>query len=138
MSITQTDIDNLLAIGDKIFNGNLENSIKDIVDRNNELKTEKEKIKNENDEKKRLINIYERDFSDTKENVNEVQNPNMLNVLEDYTVMFLLLSYLFMLSICIIFYISNQAQVDIYIIIKTMISALLLTIFLGIMLYIFT
>ena len=130
--LLQKDIDKAISIGDALFNTNISD---DVIQRNHELNKEKTKLIQDKTEKKRIIKTHERIFSDIKKNIDEVESPTTLHVLEDYTLMFLCISYLFMLCMCFGFYIYTQ-EFTYYVVTKAIVASILITIFLGMTLYI--
>jgi hypothetical protein len=92
-----------LAVGDSMF-GNYGHSdvSKQVQDRNADLKAKKDELMNDINKKEAIIERSNRDFTDVKKNLPEVQPKTVLHFIEDYTLAILSVSYLFM--ICVIVY----------------------------------
>jgi len=92
-----------LAVGDSMF-GNYGHSdvSKQVQARNADLKAKKDELTNDINKKEAIIERSNRDFTDIKKNLPEVQPKTVLHFIEDYTLAILSISYLFM--ICILIY----------------------------------
>jgi len=105
------NIINSLMMGDSIFGEaghvDIRNEVKK---RNNELKEERDQLRNNIDKKEVIIQKNNRDFSDVKDTLPEVQPNKNLHVIEDYTIAFLTISYLFMIISFIYFYTMTSEE----------------------------
>jgi hypothetical protein len=105
------NIINSLMMGDSIFGEaghvDIRNEVKK---RNNELKEERDQLRNNIDKKEVIIQKNNRDFSDVKDTLPEVQPNKKLHVIEDYTIAFLTISYLFMIIAFIYFYTMTSEE----------------------------
>jgi len=81
-----------------------------VKDKNSELKEKKEKLTLSIKRKDATIERSNRDFSDVKNTLPEIHKKQILNVLDDYTIAFLMFAYFFMLlSIMYVYvYVSEQ------------------------------
>ena len=125
-------ITNELIIGDSMFNGiNGYNTIKsDVQQRNTELNEKKEKLIDEIHKKEKIINSTNRDFTDIKDKT----DISKILFLEDYTMFFLALSYLFMICIFMYVYIY-MSEVPLYAFVKALGYSVVFTIAGGMLLY---
>jgi hypothetical protein len=94
-----------LAVGDSMF-GNYGHSdvSKQVQARNADLKAKKDELVNDINKKEDIIERSNRDFTDVKKNLPEVQPKTVLHFIEDYTMALLAISYLFMTIIGIYYY----------------------------------
>jgi hypothetical protein len=105
------NIVNSLMMGDSIFGEAGHVDIRNEVKRRNtELKEERDKLRDDIDKKEIIIQKNNRDFSDVKDTLPEVQPNKKLHVIEDYTVAFLTISYLFMGISFIYFYTATSSE----------------------------
>ena len=125
-------ITNELTTGDSMFNGidGYSKIATDVQLRNKELNEKKEKLTDEIHKKEKIINSANRDFTDIKDKVNE----SKILFLEDYTMFFLALSYLFMICIFIYVY-SYMSEVPLYGFGKALGGSVVFTIAGGMLLY---
>lgn len=105
----QPDIDLLranvvdsLAVGESMF-GNYGHSdvSKQVKERNADLKKKRDDLTADISKKDAIIQRSNRDFTDVKKNLPEVQPKTVLHFIEDYTLAILSISYLFMMCILI-------------------------------------
>lgn len=118
IEIIKRDIDTLhasvtnsLLTGDAVYGkAGSTNISQQVKDKNSELKEKKEKLTLSIKRKDATIERSNRDFSDVKNTLPETQNKKILNVLDDYTIAFLMFTYFFMLlSIMYVYvYVSEQ------------------------------
>jgi len=95
---TKNNITNIINMGNQMFGTAGHNIIADeIKKRADELKIKEATLKNERDKKQKVIASNNRDFSDIKDKTNE----SKIIFLEDFTLLFLVMSYLFMASIAV-------------------------------------
>jgi hypothetical protein len=141
----QKDIEHLrattgdaLMMGDSIFGkagvGEITEQVKS---RNHELKNKKEELKKNIDKKEAIIERSNRDFSDVKDTLPEKMPNSVLNFVEDYTLVFLIISYLFMIITVIYLYTLNS-QMKIIGLLQSIIGSVFLSCFLFVMLYYFS
>jgi chromosome segregation ATPase len=131
----RAQVENGLAMGDSMFGQFAHVDVTNEVNqRLSELKTKKETLENQLREKEALVQRSNRDFSDVKDALPETQEHTRIQFVEDYTMMFLLLSYVFMVVSAIIFYVTLSEQK-----MKAFFYSLLLSVFLtvlcGLLLY---
>ena len=128
----QTVITNELITGDAMFSGidGYSKIGKDVQLRNTELNEKKEKLIDEIHKKEKIINSANRDFTDIKDKADTTK----ILFLEDYTMFFLALSYLFMICIFIYVY-SYMSEVPLYGFGKALGGSVVFTIAGGMLLY---
>lgn len=78
----------------------------EVSDRLNQLKKQKEELGKDIRQKEALIERSNRDFSDVKETLPPTQERQRVRFMEDYTVMFLSISYVFMVISAIVYTVS--------------------------------
>jgi len=107
------NITNSFAMGSSMFGkfGHID-IVNQVQGRNTELSAKMEGLKKSINEKEKLIQRTERDFIDTSDTLPEKQPRNSLRVLEDYTMAFLFMSYLFMIIIFIYSYTITSAIIS--------------------------
>lgn len=105
------NIINSLMMGDSIFGEAGHVDIRNEVKRRNtELKQERDQLRDNIDKKEVIIQKNNRDFSDVKDTLSEDKPNKKLHVIEDYTVAFLTISYLFMGLAFIYFYTATSSE----------------------------
>jgi hypothetical protein len=126
-----------LLMGDSIYGQfGIADVTKQVKARNEELKTKKEKLRDEIDKKEAIIERSNRDFTDVKETLPETQPKKVLHFIEDYTLAFLTIAYLFMIVALIYIYtITSDNKVTAAL--QGIVSSIFLTIFFYIILYYF-
>jgi chaperonin cofactor prefoldin len=89
----KSNIQNSLIMGDTMFgtSGHTEIS-NEVKHRNDELKMKKATLKKDIHKKEKIVHTSNRDFSDIKDKGNE----SKIIFMEDFTILFLVISYLFM------------------------------------------
>jgi hypothetical protein len=102
---------NLIVSGDALF-GTMPNdtAIKQVKQRNLDLKKRLDDIKTNIKSKEAVIERTNRDFIDTKESQPEKEDDKKIHVLDDYTLIVLLISYIFMALTFVFWY----AQANFY------------------------
>jgi hypothetical protein len=141
----QKDIESLtssvqdsLVMGDSMFGQYGYQDVADQVkDRNKDLKGKKEKLVKEVEKGEAIIGKANRDFSDVKDSIPQPQSTKTLHFIEDYTLAFLTLAYLFMViaGIYVFTIISENKLVAFG---KSFVASLFLTMFLFMLLYYLT
>ena len=127
-----------LAVGDSMFGnyGHIDVS-KQVQDRNSDLKAKKDALTNDINKKEAIIERSNRDFTDVKKNLPEVQPKTVLHFIEDYTLAILSVSYLFM--ICVLIYGYTIASVPYSArFVQAFVASLFFTMFMFMLLYYIT
>lgn len=123
-----------LVMGDAVFG---KFGVADITQqvklRNEELKKKKENLRSIIDKNEAIIERSARDFSDVKNTLPEQQEKKVLNFIEDYTLAFLVIAYLFMI-IAIIYVYTITSDLKLVAFGKAFITSIFVTIFLYILL----
>lgn len=133
-SLSASTMDSL-SIGDAMFGQYGYNAIaKQVKDRNEDLKSKKEKLLTEVEKGEAIIERSNRDFSDVKNTISEPQPKKMVRFIEDYTLAILSITYLFMIIAAIYIYtsMSDKKLVGFF---QAIIGSILLTMFLFMMLF---
>jgi len=126
-----------LVLGDTIYGktGSAQ-IVNEVKARNDTLKAQKGKLLTQVDKDEAIIERSNRDFSDVKDTLPETQTTKVLHFIEDYTLAFLSMAYLFMLvSIIYIYTIQSEAMLAGFF--KASIGGVIFTIFFYALLYLF-
>ena len=141
----QKDIQALTAtVGDSLMMGDsmfgqfgYQDIAKQVKERHTELKTKKETLLKNVDKNESIIERSNRDFADVKDTIKEPQPKRVLRFVEDYTMAFLTIAYLFMI-ISIIYVYTATAELKLVAFGKIFVGSLFLTMFLFMLLYYLT
>lgn len=106
----RASIGDSLLMGDSIYGTHGVHEITNQVQaRNKELKRKKDILKNRITKSDAIIERSNRDFSDVRDTIQEPEPKKLLHFIEDYTVAFLSMAYLFMLVALNYLYVTTQA-----------------------------
>ena len=141
----QQDIEMLRAtVGDSLLMGDaiygqfgVDDITKQVKARNEELKAKKEKLGTVIDKNEAIIERSNRDFTDIKDTLPETQPKKVLHFIEDYTLAFLTISYLFMIVAAIYVY-TLTSEFKVTALLQGIVSSAFLTCFMYIALYYFS
>ena len=135
LSMTANDS---LLMGDAIYGKSGDVNIsKQVQDRNQELNEKRDKLRDEIYKKDAVIERSNRDFSDNKNSLPEIQPTKKVIVIQDYTMAFLSIAYLFMI-LSIIYTYSFRPLFSITSLLKSIAAAIFLSFIVCIMLYYIT
>ena len=131
---TRSQIEDGLTMGDAMFGRFAHVEVaREVTNRTEELQKKKDGLEQELREKEAMIQRTNRDFSDVKDALPETLEQQRVKFIEDYTIMFLVLSYVFMILSGIIFYVTISEQKTMafakalgYALFATMLSGILL------------
>lgn len=131
----RAQIEDGLAMGDSMFGQFAHADVAHQVQiRTAELKDTKNKLEKEIREKESLIQRSNRDFSDVKDTLPETLEKKRIQFIEDYTLMFLSLAYVFMVLSALIYYVMlSQEKLPAFF--KGLGYSVVATIIAGILLY---
>lgn len=102
----RSQVEDGLTMGDSMFGQFAHADVaREVTIRTNELKNKKKELEKEIKDKEALIQRSNRDFSDVKDALPETLEKQRVQFIEDYTLMFLSLSYVFMVLSAIIYYV---------------------------------
>ena len=106
----QKDLESLTGtVGDSMFGQfGYQDIAKQVKERHIELKTKKETLLKEVDKNESIIERSNRDFSDVKDTIKEPQSKKVLRFVEDYTMAFVVIAYLFMIISIIYVYTASS------------------------------
>jgi len=135
ISNLRIQIEDGIQMGSSMFGQYAHADVTNEVDKRlTDLKKKKEELENNIRDKEAIIQRSNRDFSDVKDALPEKQEQTRVKFVEDYTIMFLLLSFVFMVVSAIIFNVTISQEK-----MKALFSSLGLSIlftgFCGILLY---
>jgi hypothetical protein len=130
----RSQIEDGLTMGDAMFGRFAHVEVaREVTNRTEELQKKKDGLEQELREKEAMIQRTNRDFSDVKDALPETLEQQRIKFIEDYTIMFLVLSYVFMILSGIIFYVTLSEQKTMafakalgYALVATMLSGTLL------------
>jgi hypothetical protein len=128
-------INDSLLMGDSMFGsyGHIDIT-KQVKERNTELKNKKESLTKDIYKKEAIVQRSNREFSDVRDTLPEIQPKQKLHFIEDYSLMLLSISYLFMIIIFIYTY-TATADIKLNAFFKSLLGSCLLTILSFILLY---
>ena len=130
-----SQVEDGLAMGDSMFGKFAHADVTQQVNtRIKELEEKKAHLEKEIKEKESLIQRSNRDFSDVKDSLPETLEKQRVKFIEDYTIMFLSLTYIFMILSALIYYVMlSQEKMQAFL--KGLGYSLITTIAAGILLY---
>ena len=136
-SLTGTVGDSLM-MGDSMFGQfGYQDIAKQVKERHIELKTKKETLLKEVDKNESIIERSNRDFSDVKDTIKEPQSKKVLRFVEDYTMAFVVIAYLFMI-ISIIYVYTASSELKLVAFGKIFVGSCFLTMFLFMLMHFLT
>ena len=136
-SLTGTVGDSLM-MGDSMFGQfGYQDIAKQVKERHIELKTKKETLLKEVDKNESILERSNRDFSDVKDTIKEPQSKKVLRFVEDYTMAFVVIAYLFMI-ISIIYVYTASSELKLVAFGKIFVGSCFLTMFLFMLMHFLT
>jgi hypothetical protein len=124
-----------LAMGDSMLGQfSYGDIIKQVKDRNTELKSKKENLVKEVEKKEAIIERSDRDFSDVNDTIPQPYPKRVLNFVEDYTLAALIMAYLFMVM-AIIYGYTITSEFKLIGFGKAIVGTGFLSMFLGMLLF---
>lgn len=138
LSDYRAQIDNLLQIGNRVYAGTANDGVlKEVLARKEQLKQEENALNEEIKKGAAIIEKNNQDFYDVKQTLPETYNANnKLHTIEDYTLGFLSVAYLFMVTMLIYLYVTF-AENRWVAFGRSSLMTILLTLFLALLLYYF-
>lgn len=107
----RSQIEDNLVMGDSMFGRFAHVEVaREVKLRTEELQKKKEALEQDIKEKEALVQRANRDFSDVKDALPETLEHQRIKFVEDYTLLFLSLAYVFMVVSAIIFYVALSEQ----------------------------
>lgn len=107
----RSQVEDGLLMGDSMFGRFAHVEVaREVNRRTEELQRKKDALEQEIREKEALIQRANRDFSDVKDALPETLERKRIRFVEDYTLLFLSLSYVFMVVSAIIFYVALSEE----------------------------
>lgn len=104
-------VENGLALGDSMFGRFAHAEVaQEVGQRVTELQEKKEALEQDIKEKEALIQRSDRDFTDVKDTLPETLEQKRIRFVEDYTLLFLSLSYVFMVLSALTDYVLRAEQ----------------------------
>ena len=100
-------IEDGLAMGDSMFGQYAHVDVaREVAARTEELQKKKEELEEDIRQKEAMIQRTNQDFTDVKDNLPETLEEQRIQFIEDYTLLFLSLSYVFMVVSAIVYYVA--------------------------------
>lgn len=138
----QKDIESLSgSVGDSLMMGDTmfgqfghQDMANHVKDRYEELKAKKEALLRDVEKNEATIERSNRDFTDVKDTIKEPQSTRVLRFIEDYTLAFLIIAYIFMI-ISVIYIYTASSELKLVGFGKIFIGSCLLTMFMFMLLY---
>lgn len=107
----RSQVEDGLLMGDSMFGRFAHADVaREVKSRTEELQRKKDKLEQEIREKEALIQRSNRDFSDVKDALPETLEHQRIQFVEDYTLLFLSLAYVFMVLSAILFYVTISEE----------------------------
>ena len=107
----RSQVEDSLSTGDAMFGRFAHVEVaREVKDRMEDLQKKKESLEQDLKEKEALIQRANRDFTDVKDTLPETLDKKRVQFVEDYTLAFLSLSYVFMTLAAIVWYVSLAEQ----------------------------
>jgi len=131
----QATITDLIAIGNSMYDPITGSMTTEVASRNKELSEKKEKIQNEIKEQESIINRTNRDFTDVRDQLPETLPNKSLHFIEDYTIVILCISYLFMIIVALHIYVVYSTETLATALLRGLLYSVLLTFISGMILY---
>jgi len=103
-------ITDLIAVGSSMYDPTAGSMTSDALSRNNELTVKKESLDAEIKEQESIVNRVNRDFTDVRDQLPETIPDKRLHFIEDYTLVILGISYLFMILIALHTYVLKSEE----------------------------
>jgi hypothetical protein len=103
-------ITDLIAVGSSMYDPTAGSMTSDALSRNNELTAKKESLDTEIKEQESIVNRVNRDFTDVRDQLPETIPDKKLHFIEDYTLVILGISYLFMILIALHTYVLKSEE----------------------------
>jgi hypothetical protein len=103
-------ITDLIAVGSSMYDPTAGSMTSDALSRNNELTAKKESLDAEIKEQESIVNRVNRDFTDVRDQLPETIPDKKLHFIEDYTLVILGISYLFMILIALHTYVLKSEE----------------------------
>jgi hypothetical protein len=103
----RAQVEDGLAMGDSMFGQYAHADVaREVGTRTEELQKKKEALEDEIRQKEAIIERTNRDFTDVKDSLPETEEQQRIRFIEDYTLLFLSLSYVFMVVSAIIYQVA--------------------------------
>jgi|LauGreDrversion4_2_1035121.scaffolds.fasta_scaffold18433_4 hypothetical protein len=107
----RTQVENGLALGDSMFGRFAHAEVAhEVTQRVKELQEKKDDLERDIKEKEALIQRSNRDFTDVKDSLPETLEQKRIRFVEDYTLLFLSLAYVFMVLSALTVYVLHADQ----------------------------
>lgn len=108
---------------------------KDVSDRTAELTKRKDKLREDIQKQEAVINRSDRDFTDVRDTLPETLPNNRFRFMEDYTLVFLLIAYLFMMVVALHVYVTYSPEPWSTALVYGLFYSIMITLFAGLILY---
>jgi len=131
----QATITDLITIGNSMYDPTTGSMTAEVASRNKELQEKKTQIQEQIKQQEAIINRSNRDFTDVRDQLPETLPKKTLNFIEDYTLIIVCISYLFMVVVALQTYVMYSPENFLTAIGKGVSYSLILTLIFGALLY---
>lgn len=131
----QATITDLITIGNSMYDPTTGSITAQNTSRNKELMDKKTQLTNQIKEQEAIINRTNRDFTDTRDQLPETMPNKTLHFIEDYTLVIMCISYLFMIVVALHTYVLYSPDNWVSALGKGLVYSFILTLISGMILY---
>jgi len=131
----QATITDLITIGNSMYDPTTGSMTAEVASRNKELQEKKTQLQEQIKQQEAIINRSNRDFTDVRDQLPETLPKKTLNFIEDYTLIIVCISYLFMVVVALQTYVMYSPENFLTAIGKGVSYSLILTLIFGALLY---
>jgi len=128
-------ITDLIAVGSSMYDPTAGSMTSDALSRNNELTAKKESLDAEIKEQESIVNRVNRDFTDVRDQLPETIPDKKLHFIEDYTLVILGISYLFMILIALHTYVLKSEEAWTMSLLRGFMYSVLISLIMGMIVY---
>lgn len=128
-------ITDLIAVGSSMYNPTTGSMTADALSRNTELTAKKASLDEDIKKQESIINRANRDFTDVRDQLPETIPDKSLHFIEDYTLVILGISYLFMILIALQTYILKSDEAWTTSLLRGLMYSALISLIMGMIIY---
>jgi hypothetical protein len=128
-------ITDLIAVGSSMYDPTAGSMTSDALSRNTELTAKKESLDEEIKKQESIVNRANRDFTDVRNQLPETIPDKRLHFIEDYTLVILGISYLFMILIALHTYVLKSEEAWTMSLHRGLMYSVLISLIMGMIVY---
>ena len=128
-------ITDLIAVGSSMYDPTAGSMTSDALSRNNELTAKRESLDEEIKKQESIVNRVNRDFTDVRNQLPETIPDKRLHFIEDYTLVILGISYLFMILIALHTYVLKSEEAWTMSLLRGLMYSVLISLIMGMIMY---